>query len=100
MAGPGSLSELVIWGIGAAVGFVAFFLLKTLVFSKKGGDWLPGQQYEIRPPSGEQLAVRREKYIDPLTNLNKLYLGLSVAGIIAVVFIFYFLTKGALRMGN
>ncbi len=100
MAGPQSISDLVIWAIGAVVGFVGFYLLKTLVFPKKGGDWLPGQQYEINPQNSRQMTIRRENYVDPLKNLNKVYVAATILGVITVVFLFYFITKGSTLMGN
>lgn len=101
--GPQSVTDLVVFGVVIAVGLVTAFVVKVFIIDRGKGNarWLPGQHYEIRPPSREQLATRpREKYVDPLGKINPLYVIATIATLIVVVFAYYIMIKGGLHMGN
>lgn len=101
--GPQNVDELVIFGIVCAIGLVLGIVVKIFVIDRGRGSakWLPGQHYEIKPPDSQTMAARpRQKYVDPLAKLNPIYVAASIGGFMLVVFLFYFITKGSLLMGN
>jgi hypothetical protein len=98
--GPQNVSDLVVFGVILAVGIALGLGVKIFVIDRGKGsaNWLPGQHYEIRRPNGP--VRQREKYVDPLANLNPLYVITGFVVLIALVFLFYFVSKGGMAMGN
>jgi hypothetical protein len=98
----GGVTELIIFAIICTVLAVIGFFAKVFFIKDKGSaDWMPGQHYEVKLPDPQTVATRkREKYIDPLANLNPMMVGASIAVFMLLVFAFYVITKGGLMMGN
>jgi hypothetical protein len=102
MPSPNNVTELVIFAVGTAIVLIILFIVKKFVIKDKGDSkWMPGQPYDIKSANPQQVAARpRQKYVDPLAKLNPLYVAVSVGGLMVVVFLYYFITKGGITPGN
>ncbi len=99
MPSPNNITELIIFA-GGAIGFVVLLFVAsrfTNVGRRLTGDWKPGP---IDLPPIEDKSVPRREYIDPLARLKPQYVLIPVVITLALLFVYYFLTKQTFQSGN